>query len=545
VIRPTLAPSPSRTLVHFGFRQAMKGAIILGLVAALMLVLQGTAYQKAYATHRQQVQLAQSLANAPGLGFLYGDPANLRGGTAGYIVYRTLGFMGVVVAVWALMTVTKMLRGAEEDGRWEVIRSGATTSFRATYDVVRGFIIAWLMTLVLSFVISWFAISGDHITMTAKAMLLLNLAIFLPGLAFAGVGIFVSQLAQSRGRALIYGIAPMAAFFLMRGAGNTSQSLHWLLYITPFGWNQLVNPVLSPDTSWLLPIIILGALFAIWGLVLTKRDYGEGIISEPAESPSHFVLLTRPWQLALPQNTFILTGWAIGALIIVSLISGLANTASNALESAGKGLTKSVHVLSGGTNNLKIAFLGAGILFMIMVLLIMSINLIGGIRRDEAKQYLDNILVEPQRRSSWLLSRLVLAFIVVLGISLLGGLALYAIAASQGIAIDIAKTLTTCICAVGSIGVLIGLGSCMYGLAPRFAVVTMYIVVGWSFLIILIASADPSLNHDIMRSSLFHYTNFNLAQWPDWTTFGWMLTIGCALSAIGVRAFTARDIAIE
>jgi len=85
-----------------------------------------------------------------------------------------------------------------------------------------------------------------------------------------------------------------------------------------------------------------------------------------------------------------------------------------------------------------------------MVLLIMTINLIGGIRRDEAKQYLDNILVAPKRRSVWLASRLVLAFFVALVISLLGGLALYSVAGAEHISIDLGKVLATCICAVGS-----------------------------------------------------------------------------------------------
>jgi len=545
MIRLALRPSPRRALIHFGFRQTLKGAIIIGLVAAVMLALQGTAYQKAYATHKQQEQLAASLANAPGLGFLYGDPANLHAGTAGYMVYRTLGFMGVIVAVWALMTVTKMLRGAEEDGRWEVVRAGVTTPFKSTFDVTRGFVAAWILALVISFVTSWLAVTSGHIVITAKAIWLLNVAIFLPGFVFAGFGVLVSQLAESRNRALLYGIVPIAVLFLLRGMANTSQSLHWLLYITPFGWNQLVNPVLAANDWWLLALVGLGNVTGIGGLLLTGRDYGGGMIPEASESRSHYAFLTSPWMLALRQNSLALTGWAIGAIMLVSLIAGLSNTVSGALKAAGKGLTKSIHNISGDTNNLKVAFLGAGILFMIMVLLIMTINLIGGIRRDEAKQYLDNILVAPKRRSVWLASRLVLAFFVALVISLLGGLALYSVAGAEHISIDLGKVLATCICAVGSMAFLVGLGALFYGVVPRVTVIGLYAVVGWSFLITLIAAADTSMNHFVLRSSIFHYTNFNLANWPDWTTFAWMLVIGFALSSVGVVAFNRRDIITE
>jgi putative exporter of polyketide antibiotics len=229
---------------------------------------------------------------------------------------------------------------------------------------------------------------------------------------------------------------------------------------------------------------------------------------------------------------------------MVGLISGLANTAVNALKSAGK-LTKSVNVLASGSNNLKVAFLGAGILFMVMVLLVMSINLVGGIRRDEAKQYLDNILVAPHRRTNWLMSRLLLAFSIVMAMSLLGGLALYAIAGAQHISLNFWKVAATCICAVGSVGFLIGLGALLYGLAPRLAVIALYAVISWSFIITLVASADTTLNTALLRSSLFHYTNFNLGKWPDWATFAWMVAIGGILSGIGIVAFNRRDIIPE
>jgi ABC-2 type transport system permease protein len=234
---------------------------------------------------------------------------------------------------------------------------------------------------------------------------------------------------------------------------------------------------------------------------------------------------------------------ALGVMLVIGLITGLANTAVGALKDAGK-FGKVVNKLAGNTNDLKVAFIGAGILFMIMVLLIMSIHVVGAIRRDEAKQYLDNILVAPQRRTAWLTSRLALTFGVILATSVLGGLTLYAIAGTEHISLDFWKVMSTCICAVGSVGLLIGMGGLLYGTAPRFTMIAMYAVIGWSFIITLLESATK-LNTVLLHSSLFEYTNFNLAQWPDWTTFVWMMAIGIALSALGIAAFNRRDIVSE
>jgi len=536
--------TPQRTLIGFSFRQSIKGTVGVALVACLELIVQGVAYQKTYSTLHAQAKFAATLAKAPGLGFIYGDPANLNAGTAGYMVYRVLGFFGVIAAVWAVVSISQQLRGCEEDGRWELIRSEAISSARANWSVLVGFVYAWLVSVIVAFIITFGAFHGDHISITPKALWLLDLAILLPGFAFAGVGVLVSQLAQSRGRALIYGIVPIGILFLLRGVANTdSASWHWLLYVSPFGWAQLINPVLGPNTAWLLALAAFGIVFALLGLKLTDRDYGESVILESQTATSHYGFLGRPWQLALRQNSLMLTGWTLGALILISLISALASTATSAIKSS-VNLNRPLHKLGGGSNNIEIAFLGAGILFMIMVLLTMSIHILGSVRRDEAKQYLDSILVAPKRRTTWLASRLILAFGCVLLVSLLGGFAMLIIAHGEHISLDFWKVIATCVCAVGTVGFLIGFGALLYGILPRLTMIGMYVVIGWSFLIILLSSA-AKLNSLYMHSTLFNYTNFNLANWPDWSTFGWMMVSGIILSLVGIYLFNRRDIVPE
>jgi ABC-2 type transport system permease protein len=538
----SISNSTRGVLFRFGFRQALKGAIIVGLIAGGQLLLQGVAYQKAYGTNAKQQELAASLANAPGLGFIYGDSHTLTYGTQGYMAYRVLVFMGVVVAAWALMTMTKMLRGAEEDGRYEVIRTGATTPRKAAGYLTLGFAGAWWVALLISYLLTLLATKAGGFTTTASAMWLLNIGIFLPGLLFAGVGVLTSQLGLTRGRAMLYGIVPLAALFLLRGVGNISHDLHPLLYYTPFGWAQLLSPVHDPSLVWLYVPALLAIVFAVFGVRLAARDYGSSIIQASTTVRSRFAFLGNAWALALRQNFWVLVGWGLGALVMIGMISGLANTAVGALDAAGD-LSKAVTKL-GGTGNLKVAFVSAGMLFMVMVLLMLSITIVGQIRRDEAKQYLDNILVAPQKRTTWLLQRLLLGLGTVLVISLLGGVLVQVIAGLEHISLSFGKVLATSVCVVGSVAFLMGVGTLLYGMLPRLTVLAMYAVITWSFVITLVASA-AKLNTALLHSSLFYYTNFNLAQWPNWATFGWFVTLGAAFSAVGIWAFARRDIVPE
>jgi len=535
--------SPNRALVSFGFRQVLRSAIIIGILAGFMLALQGVAYQKTYGTHTAQVKFAKSLASAPGLGFLYGDPQNLDAGTAGYMVYRVLGFMGFLTAAWALMTITKLLRGNEEDGRWEVIRSSAVTARGATLFPLLGFCTAWLIALAISTSMTLGATRTSGITMSLQAQLLLNLAMFAPALLFAGVGAVTSQLGLTRGRTLLYGLVPLVVLFLLRGVATSIHSLHSLLYYTPFGWAELVNPVLAPSAWWLSLFVLLGICFTALGVLLARRDLGSSVIRQSETMRPHYMLLSTAWQLALRQNFGVFLGWAFGALWMVSLIAALTNTAIKATTDSGK-LSSSVHKLAGGQGSLKVAFLGAGFVFLAMVLLMFAINIIGGIRRDEAKQYLDSILVNPVRRNRWLASRLLLGFAIIVVIALTAGLLLYSIANAQHINLQLGKVLATSLCATGSVGFMLGLGTCIYGFRPRLATVCMYLVVGWSFLINLIASA-AKLNSVISHSSLFYYLSFNLAKWPDWGTFGTFSLLGVLLATLGIAAFARRDIVSE
>lgn len=530
------------TVFRFSFKQALKTAIIVGLLVGVELLVQGVAYQKAFSSSSKAAALGSSLANAPGLGFIYGDPQNLHYGTQGYMAYRVLAAMTVVTAVWALLTTTKLLRGAEEDGRYELIRTGAITPRRATSLLAAGFFGAWWVALLISFALTDLAVRKSGIPTTNTAMFLLTMAIYLPGLLFGCVGILTSQLGLTRGRAVLYGIVPLGVLFLLRGTANSDHSLHWLLNWTPFGWSQLISPVFNTDRVWILALAAVAIAFGAVGVLLSQRDYGESIIHASTTVRSRFFLLRSTWGFALRQNFWVLVGWGLGALLLIGMIAALAHTAEGALRASGS-LTKAVNKL-GGANNLEVAFMSAGVLFMVMVLLVMSITLMIQIRHDEAKQYLDNILVAPVKRTTWLAQRLLLANGVLLVISMLGGLLLLTIASIEHVSLDPTKVLTTSVCLVGSVAFLLGVGAMLFGLLPRLASIVMYAVIFWSFLITLLASA-AHLSKWMLHSSVFYYTNFNLSHSPDWTTFGWFMVLAVVCSAMGIWAFNRRDIVTE
>lgn len=529
-------------LQHFGFRQTIKGALIIGFLVGFMAFIQGYGYIESYPDKQAQDQFAKSMEAAPSLGILYGSTDNLHAGGSGYVEYRVTAFMSLIVAIWGLMAMTKLLRGNEEDGRWEVIRSGATTARSSVFHVSLGFLYAFLLSFIIAAVSVVLVTNNNGLTLSLSSGLLMSAGVYAPALLFVTLGVLVSQLAVTRRRVLLYGLIPMLIAYFIRSIGNTNPDLKDLLCWTPFGWNMLLSPVVSPQPLWLVPFVVCSLIFFIVGIWFAKRDLGSSILKESTYTSSRFFLLKNGWQLALRQNAWVFIAWGIGAIAMGAIVASILDVATNATASSST-LSQSVQSLANTPADLRLAFLGAGMIFVVLVLLILATVIISSIRHDEAKQYLDNILVQPQKRSVWLMSRVLLGCAMIILISFLTVMFIF-YAAPDDLQLDFTKLAAHSIAMVGTSLFLIGFGTLLYGILPRFAVIAMYLIIAWSFIIDLV-NAVVKIDDWVLRTSLFDYMTFNLSEWPDWNVFAWLICMAVVMSMAGIMLFTKRDIINE
>jgi len=174
----------------------------------------------------------------------------------------------------------------------------------------------------------------------------------------------------------------------------------------------------------------------------------------------------------------------------------------------------------------------------------MATTSLGAIRSEEAKNYLDTLLSQPVRRTSWLISRFVVVVVSITLITLLCTIAAWTSAFMQHIAFDLGNFLLIGLTLSGTIIFTFGFGTLLYGLWPKVAVAGMYIVITWSFIVDILSSVI-SMNDIVTKSSLFHYIAISPSQNPDWITFLWLSALGIGMAALGVTAFTKRDIITE
>ncbi len=535
---------PGAALRGFGIRQTIKGALILGALFGLLLFVQGAGYEATYPSEVDRQKFAATFGSTPAIGILYGEADGLL--TAkGYMVYRGVAALGLIGSIWALLVGTRLLRGAEEDGRWESIVSSQTTKRRATLHLVSGAYISFVIGYIVSTLLTFMLGQTAALNVTMIESITLNAALFLPILIALGLGAFTSQLALTRRRATTYGIVAIIVAFTLRSIGNVLPDWYWLKNWTPFGWADQLRPITDLHPWWLLPLAITGIFLGGVSVYLAgKRDLGASLLRESQRASSRFYLLKTPWQLDLRLNFGVFVSWAIAVIALSAIVTSVAKVATEAVAESAT-LSQSILQLSGGQKDkLVLAFIGAGVIFTATVLMIMAAVCISLIRRDEAKQYLENILVQPIGRIRWLTSRLVLVIGAITITALLSNICVLAIAQSQDITIDASLIILGNLQLLGAVTFVIGVGVALYGIFPRLASPTIYVVIAWSFLVDLIGSV-VTLPDIIQDSSLFHYISLVPAVDPDWSTFTWLMCIACVLIAIGIWSFTRRDYVTE
>ncbi len=536
--------SPSAALRRLGFKQTVRGAIIIGLLIGLVMGAQGPAYHEAYPTEASRHTFVHTLDTAPALGFMAGETINASE-PASYSIYKSIVITTLITGIWGLLVVTRLLRGQEEDGRTEALLAGNITKRQANFQLLTGFVESTALSWLLAFGLIAALGQLPDVGLSTGNAALLTLGGYVPSIVFASLGIFTSQLALTRGRAVMYGLVPLLLLFVVRGGANSTHDLDWLKRFTPFGWVDLLNPVLGPQAWWLVPPVVAGVIFAGSGLILAgRRDLGASLLRESETVKPRLFLLNSPMQHALRLQAWAFLWWTIGALAFVSLMTGLAKLSIDILKSA-SGAQAIVGKLGQSANDTTAAFIGIGNLFAVMILLVMVALLIGAIRRDEAKGYLDNLLVQPVARSRWLGGRLLLIGGLVILVPLAASILTWYIAHAQSLGNIGFKSVVEG--SFGSIAVLLftlGVGGLVYSVFPRLAVAAVAVIIAWSYgLDIFKAIIDlPSW---LEKTSLLHYVSASPLSTPNWTAVIWFSITGIALTVAGMAAFTKRDIVSE
>jgi ABC-2 type transport system permease protein len=167
-----------------------------------------------------------------------------------------------------------------------------------------------------------------------------------------------------------------------------------------------------------------------------------------------------------------------------------------------------------------------------------------GIRDEEASGRLDNLLVRPVRRLTWLASRFVVSTALLVLAGGVSGLFAWFGSSNQHLGVPLHTMLAAGLNVIAPALFVLGAGALTFGLRPRLTAMVTYGIVAWSFLIDLLGSLIKGSTW-LRDTSLFSHITLAPAANPDWGANALIILIGLAAAGVGVAAFLRRDIESE
>ena len=531
--------SPATVVARRTARKAVRSGALWGLVFGLYVGTGALTYASSYKSAAQRARLAELFGSNVGMSALVG-PAHELQTVVGFTAWKYLAFVSLIGAVWGLFAGTRLLRGEEDAGRWELLLAGQTTrrgaATQALVGLAAGAASLWIVTALILALVG----QSAQVSIGLGAALFFALALVSSAVVFLAVGALASQLAATRWQAAAYAGAALGISYALRMVADSGIGLEWLRWATPLGWVEQLQPLTAPQPLALLPIAALVSVLAYLTVYLAgRRDLGASTLPDRASAPPHTRLLFGPMGLSVRLIRPIVLGWIV-ALAAGSLLLGLiAKPAESALTSSPT-IKQAISRL-GAPGAGAAAYLSVTFLMVALLVALIAAGQVSAARAEEAQGRLEHLLVRPVSRSTWLAGRVAVASVALLVSGLVAGLCAWLGAASQHAGVSFASLLGAGLNVVPSALCILGIGVFVLGIWPRAASAVTYGLLAWSLLIEVIGGTINA-NHWLLDTSVFHEMAAAPAVAPNWTSEGVLVAVGVLAAVLGGVAFGRRDL---
>jgi ABC-2 type transport system permease protein len=301
----TAGPAPGRAVTWLAVRQIRRGALIVTGLTAGMTALVAVTYAQVMADPAAVGSL-RALAGNPAIRTLFGTPVGLDT-AGGFTVWRVGTVVAVLLGTWSILATTRITRGEEDAGRWDVLLSGRVP--------LRAVVIRHLAAVLVVAAATAAAITAVLLAAgtPAAGALVHGGGTGLLGMFFAAVAVLTAQVFPVRSPATGTAVAVLGVGLLARMVGDGVTALGWLHWLSPFGLLTLSGPYVE---NRILPLSLLAAatvLVTVAALFAAgRRDVQGGLLAAAAGRRPRTRLLAGVETFAVRRVLRPMTGWMIG-----------------------------------------------------------------------------------------------------------------------------------------------------------------------------------------------------------------------------------------
>jgi ABC-2 type transport system permease protein len=527
----------TRAIAVRAFRQIWIGATVWAIAFGATVAASAVTYANSFPDRESRLRLLASTGHDRGLAMLLG-PVSAIGTVGGYTVYKGFVFLTSIGAIWGLLIATRLLRGEEDAGRWQLVLTGRVRAGGATASTLVACFAAVGIVFVGTTLITLLAARDPDVALGTGATVLYGLSLAIVPAVFVAVGALTSQLARTRRVATGLGMTFFAVAFMVRMVADAGESTKWMLWLTPFGWTERVRPFTENDARpLLLALVVVAGIVTISLILAARRDAGSGVIATSDVARLRPRGLGSPLGLVARMDAPVLVAWCAGAIAASFAFGIIAKIASGAVSSSVSDMLDKFGV----RGSLVLQYFGVAFLFFATIVALLPVSEIGAAAADETSGRTGFVLTQPVTRVALLAQRIGLVALVLFVTGLLTGVAAWLGARSQGVDPGLGRLIGAGLNVVPTGLLVLGIGALVLAVAPRAAVRAVYGVVIASLLLDLVASLAADFKW-LGRLSVFHYMALAPAESVHVTNVVGTLVAAAALCTGALILFGRRDV---
>lgn len=520
-------------------RRAARSALLWGVLFGFLIANEILTYRTTFPTVASRRQFAATFGSNHALAAIVG-PGHRLDTVEGVVAWRVFGLMIMVGAIWGLLTATRLLRGEEDAGRWELLLAGRTSRRNASVQALVGLAVGWVLLWTLAAVATVAAARQAGVAFPLSASVHYATATTASAALFLAVGALTSQLAGTRRQANGLAAAVFGLCYLARLVADAGTGMTWLRWASPLGWIENSRPLTGSD-PWPLALvtILTGGLAAIAIVLAGRRDAGVGALDRQRASGAAMTAtkgLDGPMGLAWRLERWVVISWVAGIGILALVFGAVARAAADA--DFASNVDETIGRLGGRGGGAQ-AWIGYLFLYLAAVLAFAAAAQVAALRAEEAAGHLDHLLARSVARRVWLVGRIAIGALLVIGSSLVAALGGWVGVHDERIGLDAMLRAGLNLAVPGLF--ILGFGVLLYGLAPRWAALALYVTVLWTFLVEVFGTSITT-NRWLLDTALLTHLGPVPASPLQWHNLLAICAIAVVSAGLGLVAFERRDL---
>jgi len=486
-----------------------------------------------YPDEQARVSAAVTTNSTPTLVALYGWVFDTH--SLGAIsLFKLTAFGSALVALFALLLVTRHTRAEEEAGRLELVGAavvGRHAALAAAVLVAAGASVTLGLVTAVALIGVGLPAAGSFAFGSAWAAL---------GIAFAGVAAVAAQLTTAARAANGIAAGVLGVAYLVRAVGDSAgtdgpTALSWF---SPIGWAQQVRPY-AGDRWWVLSLLIVFAVVTVAGAfaLVARRDHGAGLLPDRPGPAGAAPALAGPLALAWRLHRGTVLGWTVAFALLGGVLGGMAGNVSGFLDSP---RAKEFITRLGGQQGITDAFLAAEMSFIGVFVSAFGVQVAMRMRTEETSLRAEPLLATATSRLRFAMGHLAVALAGAVLLLTVAGLSAGLVHGASSDMGQLPRVLGAALVNLPAVLVLTGVVVAAFGLLPRFA------TAGWVALtaFVLLGQLGPILRLDQWVMDLSPFTHTPRLPGPALSVAPllWLTAVAVLLFGVGLTAFRRRDI---